>query len=53
MVFFHMWYCNPSLGLTIKARAYKGAGQKCSLGFTFHAPESVGECEGINLHNPK
>jgi len=36
-----------------KARACKGAGQKRSLGVTFHAFRSVGECEGMNLHTPK
>jgi hypothetical protein len=47
-------YChNPSLGLTIKTRTCKGAGQKGSPGVTSHAPESVGECEGMNPHTPK
>jgi len=47
-------YChNPSLGLTIKARAYKGVVQEWSLGVTFHAPKSVGKCEGMNPHTPK
>jgi hypothetical protein len=36
-----------------KARAYKGVGQEWSLGVTFHALESVGECEGMNPHTPK
>jgi hypothetical protein len=44
---------NPSLGLAAKVRAYKGAGQKGSLGFTTHAPGSGGECEGMILHTPK
>ncbi len=44
---------NPSLGLTTKARACKGAGQEGSLGITFHALGSVGKCEGMNLHTPK
>jgi hypothetical protein len=51
-----MWHTpcrNLSLGLVIKARAYKGTGQEWSLGVTFHAPESVGECEGMNLHTSK
>jgi hypothetical protein len=47
------WCCNLSLGLATKARAYKGVGQKGSLGVTFHAPGSVGECEGMNFHSPK
>jgi hypothetical protein len=46
-------YCrNPSLGLTTKARAYKGMGQEGSPGITFHAPESVGECENEHSHPP-
>jgi hypothetical protein len=45
--------CNPSFGLVIKARVCKGAGQKWSLRITFHAIESVEECEGINPHIPK
>jgi len=28
-------------------------GHEGSLGITFHAPESVGECEGMNPHTPK
>jgi hypothetical protein len=44
---------NPSLGLATKAKACKGASQEGSPWFTFHAPGSVGECEGMNLHNPK
>ncbi len=44
---------NPSLGLTTKARACKGVGQKRSPGVTFHAPESAKECEGMNPHTPK
>jgi hypothetical protein len=36
-----------------KARAYKGTGQDWSLGVTFHAPENVGECKGMNPHTPK
>ena len=46
-------YCDPSLGLTTKTRACKGVGQKWSPGVTFHVLESVGECEGMNLHTPK
>jgi hypothetical protein len=26
---------------------------KNEAGVTFHAPESVGECEGMNPHTPK
>ncbi len=45
--------CNPNLRLTTKARAYKDAGQEGSPGITSYAPESVGECEGMNPHTPK
>jgi hypothetical protein len=45
--------CNPSFGLATKARACKGASQEGSPGVTSHAPKSVGECEGMNLHTPK
>jgi hypothetical protein len=44
---------NPSLGLVIKVRACKCAGQEGSAGITSHAPESVRECEGMNPHTPK
>jgi len=44
---------NPTHGLVTKARVYKGVGQKWSLRVTFHAFESVGECEGMNPHIPK
>jgi hypothetical protein len=44
---------DPNLGFVTKARACKGAGQEWSLGVTFHAPESVGGCEGMNPHIPK
>jgi hypothetical protein len=44
---------NPSFGLATKVRACKGVGQKGNLGITFHAPGSVGECEGMNPHTPK
>jgi hypothetical protein len=46
-------YCNPSLGLTTKARSCEGASQKWSLGVTLHALGSVGECEGMNFHTSK
>jgi hypothetical protein len=45
--------CNYNLGLVIEAKAFKGAGQKWSMGFTFHALENVGKCEGMNPHTPK
>ncbi len=51
--FVLMNYHNPSLGLMIKARVCKGVGQEGSLEVTFHAPENVGECEGMNPHTPK
>ncbi len=44
---------NLNLGLATKARACKGASQKGILIITFHAPRSVGKCEGMNLHTPK
>jgi hypothetical protein len=44
---------NPNLGLATKLKACKGARQEWSLGVSFHAPRSVGECEGMNLHIPK
>jgi hypothetical protein len=44
---------NPSLGLVTKAKVCKGAGQEGSPGVTSHASKSVGECEGMNPHNPK
>jgi hypothetical protein len=37
----------------ITARAYKNASRKGSLKVTFHTPESVGKCEGMNSHTPK
>jgi hypothetical protein len=44
---------NPSLGLTTKAKACKGAGQEGSSGITSHVLENAKECEGMNLHTPK
>jgi hypothetical protein len=44
---------NPSLGLTTKAKACKGANQEWSPRVTFHGPKNVGECERMNLHTPK
>jgi hypothetical protein len=46
-------YHDFSLELATKARACKGANRKGSMGLTFHAPGSVGECEGMNPHTPK
>jgi hypothetical protein len=45
--------CNPSLGLTTKARACKGAGQERSSTVASHAFGSVKECEGMSPHTPK
>ncbi len=45
--------CDPSLGLTTRARGYKVAGQEGSLGIMPHAPKSARECEGIDPHTPK
>jgi hypothetical protein len=39
---------NSSLELMTKARACKGVGQEWSSVVTFHAPEGVGKCEGMN-----
>jgi len=44
---------NPNLGLATKARVCKGAGQEGSPRVTSHAPGSVGDCEGMNLHTLK
>jgi hypothetical protein len=44
---------NPSLEFMTKARACKGVGQEGSSGVTFHAPRSVGKCEGMNSHTSK
>jgi hypothetical protein len=44
---------NLNLGLAIKPRACKSAGQEGSPGVTFYAPESAKECEGMNPHAPK
>jgi len=55
-IHYKLWrpYCrNPSLELTTKARACKGAGQKGSSWVTSHAPRSAKKCEGMNLHTPK
>jgi hypothetical protein len=51
---YRILHChNPSLGFMTKTRACKGANQERSLGVTSHAPQSVGECEGMNPHTPK
>jgi hypothetical protein len=48
------FYCrNLNLRLVTKARACEGAGQVSRPRVTFHAPESVGECEIMNPHTPK
>ncbi len=44
---------NPSLGFVTKAMACKGVSQEGSPRVTSHAPESVGECKGMNPHTPK
>lgn len=44
-------FCHSlSLGLAIKAKVYKGAGQELSPGVTFYALGNVERCEGMNLH---
>jgi hypothetical protein len=47
VVVVHTTCCNLNLGLV---KACKGAGQKGSPRVISHAPGSVGECEGMNLH---
>ncbi len=49
----HMWCHDLSIGLTTKVRAYECVGQKWSPRVTFHAPESVKGCEGMNPHTRK
>jgi len=44
---------NPNLGLATKTKACKVTGQEGSSWVTSHALESVGKCEGMNLHTPK
>jgi hypothetical protein len=44
---------NFSLGLTIEARACKGAGYEWNPRVTFHVPRSARECEGMSPHTPK
>jgi hypothetical protein len=48
-----MLCCNPNLKLTTKVRACKSANREWSLGVTFHVPENVGGCEGMNPHTSK
>jgi len=43
----------PSFGFATKAMGCKVAGQEGSPGVIPHAPRSVRECEGIDLHTPK
>jgi hypothetical protein len=50
----HIKEChNPNLRLATKAKACKGVGQKGSPKVTYHVPENVGKCEGMNLRTPK
>jgi hypothetical protein len=49
---YHVCNCAPC-HLFTKAKVCKGVSQEGSLGVTFHASRSVGECEGMNLHTPK
>ncbi len=44
---------NPSFELKTKAKGLQGCGPRESPGVTSHTPESVGKCEGVNLHTPK
>jgi hypothetical protein len=44
---------NPILGFATKVRACKCVGQEGSPGVTFHSPDSVGKCEGMNPHTLK
>jgi hypothetical protein len=44
---------NLNLGFVIKVKACEGVGQEWSPRVTFHAPWSVGECEGMNPQTPK
>ncbi len=44
---------NPSFGLATKAKGLQGCGPRGRPGVTSETPESVGECEGVNLHTPK
>jgi hypothetical protein len=65
LLWYHVetWVCKPfmldlkcrnlSLGFMTKAWVCKGVGQERSLGVTSHAPKSVREHEGMNIHTPK
>jgi hypothetical protein len=44
---------NPSFGLATKAKGLQRCGPRGSPGATWHTPESVGKCEGVNPHTPK
>jgi len=44
---------NLSFGLATKAKGLQGCEPRERLGVTSHTPESVGKCEGVNLHIPK
>ncbi len=45
--------CDPSLGLTTKAKGLQGCGPILSLKIAFSCPRSAKECEGKNPHTPK
>jgi hypothetical protein len=50
------FYCNPSLGLTIKPRGLQGYGPRRRLGSRITCSqewEKCKECEGMNPHTPK
>ncbi len=53
MCYIPIFYHNPSLGLTTKARACKSAGHEGSQGVMSHALGSARKCEGIDPHTPK
>jgi len=44
---------NPSFGPLTKAKGLQGCGPRKNPGVTSHTPESVGKCEGVNLHTPR
>jgi len=44
---------NPSFGLVTKAKGLQRCELRGSPGVTWHTPESVGKCEGVNPHTPK
>jgi predicted RNA-binding protein with PUA domain len=50
---FHVYMCrNPNLGLTTKAKAREGAGQKWSPGVTLHAPGRLRVWESGKIEFP-